>query len=246
MDARDTKVEAGQGDDPLPTVVLQQEATGKHDRLDNTLRPAERLSRTMSLEEATKWLTQYDGYLDWNKRIIDKRTVYSIRQLLEGSLDASLVNKLRTDANVTPETAVRGENGVLVTLKKYFFDNYHLINRRHDFTVCKQARGETFKAWWEKKRSKAVERDLRAMKEDDWLILELIRGVSDNMLQKRLLQERQVSLAQLVLIAEQWQAADSAQAAFGSESTEYVRQASEYNRFPEGFEYIRKTSDYKH
>ena len=68
--------------------------------------------------------------------------------------------------------------------------------------------------------------DLRAMKEIDWLILELIRGVSDNMLQKCLLQERQVSLAQLVLIAEQWQAADRAQAAFGSESTEHVRQAS--------------------
>ena len=155
MDARYTKVEAGQWVEPLPTVVQQQEATGKHDRLDNTLRLAERLSRTMSLEEATKWLTQFESYLDWNKRIIDKRTVYSIRQLLEGSLDASLVNKLQTDANVTPETAVQGENGVLVTLKKYFFDNYPLINRRHDFTVCKQARGETFKAWWEKKRSKA-------------------------------------------------------------------------------------------
>ena len=151
---QETKVETGQGDETLP-IVPQQEATDKHDRLDNTLRPAERLSRTMSLEEATKWLTQFESYLDWNKRIINKRTVYSIRQLLEGSLDASLVNKLRTDANVTPETAVRGENGVLVTLKKYFFDNYPLINCRHDFTVCKQARGETFKAWWEKKRSKA-------------------------------------------------------------------------------------------
>ena len=64
------------------------------------------------------------------------------------------------------------------------------------------------------------------------------------MLQKRLLQEHQASLAQLVFIAEQWQAADSAQAAFGSESTEYVRQAAEYNR--ESTESIRKTSDYKH
>jgi hypothetical protein len=68
--------------------------------------------------------------------------------------------------------------------------------------------------------------------------------VSDTMLQKPLLQEHQASLAQLVLIAEQWQAADSAQTAFGSESTEYVRQASEYNR--ESTEYIQKASDYKH
>ena len=86
MDARDTKVETGQGDKPLPTVVPQQEATGKHDRLDNTLCPAERLSRTMSLEEATKWLTNFESYLDWNKRIVAKRSVYSIRNLLESSL----------------------------------------------------------------------------------------------------------------------------------------------------------------
>ena len=105
---QDTKVETGQGDETLP-IVPQQEATDKHDRLDNTLRPAERLSRTMSLEEATKWLTNFESYLDWNKRIVDKRTIYSIRQLLESSLDASLVSKLRTDVAVTPETEVRGE-----------------------------------------------------------------------------------------------------------------------------------------
>ena len=51
-------------------------------------------------------------------------------------------------------------------------------------------------------------------------------------------------LPQLVLIADQWQVADSAQTAFGSESTEYVRQASEYKQ--ESTEYIRKASDYKH
>ena len=53
---RQAKVETGQGDETLP-IDPQQEATGKHDRLDNTLRPAECLSRTMSLKEATKWLT---------------------------------------------------------------------------------------------------------------------------------------------------------------------------------------------
>jgi hypothetical protein len=237
------KVETGQRDKTLP-IDPQQEATGKHDRLDNTLRPAEHLSRTMSLEEETKWLTNFESYLDWNKRIIAKRSISSIRNLLESSLDASLVSKLQTDMTVTAETEVRGEAGVLEKLKKYFFDNYPLINCRHDFTVCKQARGELFKAWWEKKRSKAVECNLKAMKEDDWLVLELIRGVSDTMLQKRMHQEHQATLAQLVLMAEQWQAADSAQTAFGSESTKYVRQASEYNR--ESTEYIRKASDYKH
>jgi hypothetical protein len=64
------------------------------------------------------------------------------------------------------------------------------------------------------------------------------------MLRKRLLQEQQATLPQLVLIAKQWQAADSAQTAFGSKSMEYTRQASEYNR--ESTEYIWKFSDYKH
>jgi hypothetical protein len=57
---------------------------------------------------------------------------------------------LQTDATVTADTTVKGEAGVLEKLKKYFFDDYPLINRRHDFTVCKQARGELFKTWWEK------------------------------------------------------------------------------------------------
>jgi hypothetical protein len=82
------------------------------------------------------------------------------------------------------------------------------------------------------------------MASKDWLALELIRGVSDTMLQKKLLQEQDPSLKQLVRIAEQWQAADSAQTAFGTEATEYVRQAyTEEER--EETEYIRKASNYK-
>ena len=227
----------------IPPADAPLGTTGKHDRLDNTLRPKERLSRTMSLEEATKWLKNFESYLNWNKLVIAKRSVSSLRDLLESSLDAGLVSKLQTDETVTADTTVRGPAGVLAKLKGYFVDDYPLINRRHDFTVCKQARGELFKTWWEKKRSKAVECDLKAMQENNWLVLELVRGVSDTMLQKRLLQELQATLPQLVLIAEQWQAADSAQTAFGSESTEYVRQTSGYNR--ESTEYIQKASDYK-
>jgi hypothetical protein len=133
---RQAKEETRQRDETLP-IDPQQEATGKHDRLDNTLCLAERLSRTMSLEEATKWLTFFESYLDWNKRIIAKRSVSSIQNLLESSLDASLVSKLQTDVTVTADTTVRGEAGVLEKLKKYFFDDYPLINRRHGFTVCK-------------------------------------------------------------------------------------------------------------
>ena len=186
---RQAKVETRQRDDPHPVDLPAGTTTGKHDRRDNTLCPNERLSRTMSLEEATKWLKTFESYLDWNKQIIAKRSPSSLRNLLESSLDACLVSKLQTDETVKALTPIQGAAGVLEKLKKYFLDDYPLINCRHDFTVCKQARGELFKTWWENKRSKAVECDLKAAQENDWLVLKLIRGVSDTMLQKRLLQE---------------------------------------------------------
>ena len=74
-------------------------------------------------------------------------------------------------------------------LKKYFLDNYPLMVRRHHFTECVQAPGELFKAWWDKKKSKAVECALEEMRRDDVMMLELVRGVSDTLLQKKLLQE---------------------------------------------------------
>ena len=91
---------------------------------------------------------------------------------------------------------------------------------------------------------KAVECDMEALKGKDWLALELVRGLSYTILQKWLLQEQDTMLHQLVLIAEQWQVANSAQTAFGSKSTEYVRHASEYKQ--ESSEYIRKASYYIH
>jgi hypothetical protein len=47
-----------------------------------------------------------------------------------------------------------------------------MINRRHDFTTCKQARGELFKLWWETKLRKAKECALEKMSTKDWLELE--------------------------------------------------------------------------
>ena len=85
----------------------------------------------------------------------------------------------------------------------YFVEGYPLINRRCDFTVCKQAPGESFRTWWERKKAMAVECDLGAMTGNDWLRVELVRGVNDTRLQKRLLQEQQATLLQMVLIAKQ-------------------------------------------
>jgi hypothetical protein len=68
--------------------------------------------------------------------------------------------------------------------------------------------------------------------------------VSDAELQKKLLLEQEASLNQLVRIAEQWQAADSAQTAFGTEAAEFVRQTCT-EEAQEETEYVREASDYK-
>ena len=170
-------------------------ASGKLDRLDNTLRPTHRLNKNMTLEEASKWLKNFDRYLNWNQPVVDKKGIKDLRDILESFLDAGLVLKLNMYESITEETVIRGPTGILETIKRYFLDNYPLINCRHDFTMCKQARGELFKTWWETKKRKAVECDLEVMKGTDWLALELIRGVIDRMLQKKLLQEQNSSLA---------------------------------------------------
>ena len=65
-------------------------------------------------------------------------------------------------------------------------------------------------------------------------------------MQKRLLQEETLTLKQLVSIAQQWQAADSAQASFGMEAAEFVRQThTEEKREEETKYHIRKASNYK-
>ena len=82
------------------------------------------------------------------------------------------------------------------------------------------------------------------MRGTDWLALELIRGVSDAELQKKLLLEQDPALHRLVRIAEQWQAVDSAQTAFGTEAAEFVRQTCTEEAQQET-EIVRKASNYK-
>ena len=94
VEAEDVKEEE-MADSPSPDDLPSR--TDKLDgRLDNTLRPENNLSRTMSLEEATKWIEQFESYLDWNKPLIGKKSDTAVRNLLESSLEAGLVSKLRT------------------------------------------------------------------------------------------------------------------------------------------------------
>ena len=191
-------------------------------KMDNTLRPTDKLTRNMSLEEATTWLKMFENYLKWNRGALDRKSNADVRHLLEINLDAGLISKLETDETINENSTVCGANGILSKLKQYFLNDYPLMVRRHNFTECKQAQGEMFKVWWDKRKAKAVECALETMNRDDVMMLELVRGVSDTMLQKKLLMEQQPKLSVLVRIAEQWQALDSVQTALGGESAEYV------------------------
>ena len=59
----------------------------------------------------------------------------------------------------------------------------------------------------------------------DWLQQELLRGVYDSGLQKKLLQERNPKLEDLINIATLWQNADSAQVAMGTEPSEDIQRS---------------------
>ena len=77
----------------------------------------------MTLEEASRWLKNFDCYLNWNEPVVDKKSPKQLRDLLKSFLDAGLVSKLQTDKSITKETLVRGTGGILAKLKRYFVDD---------------------------------------------------------------------------------------------------------------------------
>jgi hypothetical protein len=78
-----------------PTVeAMVHTANRRYKRMDNTLRPEQRLGEGMSLEEATLWIRCFDSYLTWNDSVIDGKSLECVRNLLETQLDASLISKL--------------------------------------------------------------------------------------------------------------------------------------------------------
>ena len=94
---------------------------------------------------------------------------------------------------------------------------------RQRYTECVQARGEGFKVWWDKKKAKAAECDFDKITKEEVQMSGLIHRVSDALLQKQLLMERDPTLIKLVQIADQWESSDSIQTALGGETSEYVR-----------------------
>ena len=60
----------------------------------------------MSLEEATRWLKKFEGYLAWNDSVIERKSGKYVRELLESLLDMSLILRLAKDKSITETTTV--------------------------------------------------------------------------------------------------------------------------------------------
>jgi hypothetical protein len=172
------------------------------------------LNRDMSLTEADNWLKGFTALFDWKAPILNSKGPLTKRILLENFLDERLLSKLQMDDSITMDTPVLGHRGIVDKLRSYYIDDCPLICRRHAFTVCKQEHGEPFLTWWERKMKKAQEGMIDSMTVDNWLELELIRGVNDQNLQKRILQEHNPMLRDMVSIATLWQSAETAMAQF--------------------------------
>ena len=168
----------------------------------------------MSLTEADTWLKGFTAWFEWNASILISKDPLTKRVLLENFIDERLLSKLQTDASIRMKTAVLGHGGVIDKLRSYYVDDCPLICRRHAFTTCRQEHGEPFLTWWERKMIKAKEGMIDSMTADNWLELELIRGVNDRNLQKRTLQEHNPMLRDMVSIATLWQSAETAMAQF--------------------------------
>ena len=82
--------------------------------------------------------------------------------------------------------------------------------------------------WWERKLQKGQECSHDMMTPKDWLQQELLLGVYDSDLQKKLLQERTPTLEELINIATLYQNADSAQVAMAKEPMEDVRRTTDW------------------
>ena len=142
------------------------------------------------------------------QKILDRKDIDTQRVLLENFLDERMYYKLQTDETITSETPVRGENGLIEKLGSYYVNNYPMIVRQHAFITCQQSRAETFMTWWDRKMRKAQECAITTMTPDNWLELELLRRINNQNLRKRLLQETDPALTNMVSIATAWQSAE--------------------------------------
>ena len=87
-------------------------------------------------------------------------------------------------------------------------DNSYLFRLRvlpskKPFVSCRHQ--ENWLEWWTWKKAKAKECQLEAIKKNEIMLLELIRGIHDHKLRDEFLQQKEPTLTHIVQVASRWQ-----------------------------------------
>ena len=196
-------------------------------KIDDTLKPAEILLRSMTLEEFNVWSDQFEAYYKQNERIFAGLEMSVRRAAFFKCLESNLTQALKTDPTITEETPVIGDNSCLSKLKAIFLKSNPLFLRRYNFQECVQKPNQSFPEWWALKLTKGQDCDLEHITRDEVLLLEMIRGVADPKLREEFLKQQNPTLDGLKAIAEQWHSANYISKHLGNDSVN-VNKVSNY------------------
>ena len=175
--------------------------------ISDTLRPTV-LSRSWNLEEFQDWNEKVKAWFGDNQRTLEKKGRVFQRQLLATILDSRTLDDLRTDEEVTDETPILEEGGILTKIKALFLKEFPLHIRRYKYLKCIQEPEQPFDEWWVIKKKLARNCELDQVKPEDMTLLGLLTGVRDAKLKEEFLRVENPTTAALVKIAENIQSAE--------------------------------------
>ena len=129
-------------------------------KIDEMLKPKELLLRSMTLEEANQWFTNFRAFLKHNEKALSRQDISVSRALLNNSIEAGWSSALRADAKIQATTPIAEKDGCLDTLRAIFLEKNPLWLRRHHYFKCQQQKGEIVNDWCVRKTDKARECNL--------------------------------------------------------------------------------------
>ena len=176
------------------TPAISTGAQARSTKIDDTFKPKEVLTRSMTLEEFNVWCDRFSAYVEQNQNILSEQSATVKREFLYNCIDASLTQALQTDSTITNETPITGDNSCTYRLKAIFLRDNPLFLRRYNFQMCVQKENESFPEFWARKLSKAKECELENIRREDVLLHELIRGVHDPKLKEEFLKQQNCSV----------------------------------------------------
>ena len=174
--------------------------------ISDTLRPTV-LQRSWNLEEFNDWEEKVRAWFEDNQQTLEKKGRKFQRQLLATVLDSRTQDDLRTDDEVTEDTPILGQGGILHKIKALFLKEFPLHIRRYKFLKCIQEPGQPFDEWWVLKKKLARNCELDKVKPEDMTLLGLMTGVCDTKLKEEFLRVENPTTEALVKIAENIQSA---------------------------------------